>query len=45
MAALGLGVDLRSVRRAGLRVMIVTTASITMLGAITFGLLKLLNIT
>ncbi|MBV9914371.1 MAG: putative sulfate exporter family transporter [Sinobacteraceae bacterium] len=45
MAALGLGVDLRSVRRAGLRVMIVTTASIAMLGTIAFGLLKLLNIT
>lgn len=44
MAALGLGVDVRTVARAGARVTAAVTASLVVLGAISFGLIRLLSI-
>ncbi|MGK9235363.1 YeiH family protein [Inquilinus limosus] len=44
MAALGLGTDLRSVARAGGRVTAAVTLSLLVLGAISFGLIRLLGI-
>jgi len=44
MAALGLGVDVRVVARAGLRVTAAVTASLFVLGAVSFGLIRLLGI-
>ncbi len=45
MAALGLGVDVRVVARAGLRVSAAVTLSLILLGAISLGLIHLLAIT
>ena len=44
MAALGLGVDVRTVARAGLRVSSAVTASLLVLGAISLLLIRLLHI-
>jgi uncharacterized integral membrane protein (TIGR00698 family) len=44
MAALGLGTDLRVVARAGVRVSATVTLSLLLLGAISFGLIRLLGI-
>ncbi len=44
MAALGLGVDVRVVARAGLRVTLAVTASLLVLGLISFGLIRLVAI-
>ena len=44
MAALGLGVDVSVVARAGARVTAAVTASLAVLGAISFGLIRLLGI-
>ena len=44
MAALGLGVDIRSVARAGLRVTTAVTLSLLMLGWISLGLIRFLGI-
>ena len=44
MAALGLGVDVRVVAAAGLRVTGVVTASLAVLGIISFGLIRLLAV-
>lgn len=44
MAALGLGVDVRVVARAGVRVTAAVTASLVVLGTISFGLIRLLGI-
>jgi uncharacterized membrane protein YadS len=44
MAALGLGVDIRSVARAGLRVTTAVTLSLLMLGGISLGLIRFLGI-
>jgi uncharacterized integral membrane protein (TIGR00698 family) len=44
MAALGLGVDVRTVARAGARVSSVVVLSLSVLGAIAFGLIRLLGI-
>ena len=44
MAALGLGVDIRVVARAGLRVTGAVTASLVVLGLISFGLIHLLGV-
>jgi uncharacterized membrane protein YadS len=44
MAALGLSVDVRSIAHAGGRVIMVATLSVAMLGAISYGLIRLLNI-
>ncbi len=44
MAALGLGVDVRVVARAGVRVTVAVTASLVVLGIISFGLIRLLGI-
>jgi uncharacterized integral membrane protein (TIGR00698 family) len=44
MAALGLGVDVRVVARAGPRAITVVTASLALLGAISFGLITLLGV-
>jgi uncharacterized integral membrane protein (TIGR00698 family) len=44
MAALGLGTDLRTVARAGGRVTAAVSASLLVLGAISFGLIRLLGI-
>lgn len=44
MAALGLGVDFRSVAKAGPRVIVVVTASLLILAAIAFVVLSLLNL-
>ena len=41
MAALGLGVDIRTVAQAGLRVTIAVTASLIVLGVISFALIRL----
>jgi uncharacterized membrane protein YadS len=42
MAALGLGVDVRAVAAAGRRVSFVVTLSLLLLGAMAFGLVRLL---
>ena len=44
MAALGLGVDVRVVAAAGLRVTGVVTASLAVLAIIGFGLIRLLSV-
>ena len=44
MAALGLGVDVRVVAKAGLRVVAAVTASLVVLGAIGFGLIRALGV-
>ncbi|OYV36177.1 MAG: hypothetical protein B7Z80_16365 [Rhodospirillales bacterium 20-64-7] len=44
MAALGLGVDVRSVAQAGLRVSSAVTLSLVVLGGLSFGLIRLLGI-
>ena len=44
MAALGLGVDVRVVARAGVRVTSAVTLSLLVLGAISFGLIRLLHV-
>ena len=44
MAALGLGVDVRVVARAGLRVTSAVTLSLVVLGAISFGLIHLIGV-
>ena len=44
MAALGLGVDLRSVARAGARVTSAVTASLLVLGAISLALIAALHL-
>jgi len=44
MAALGLGVDVRTVSRAGLRVTITVILSLLMLGSASFGLIRLLHL-
>jgi uncharacterized membrane protein YadS len=44
MAALGLGTNLRVVARAGGRVTAVVTLSLVVLGAISFGLIRMLGI-
>jgi uncharacterized integral membrane protein (TIGR00698 family) len=44
MSALGLGVDIRIVARAGARVTVAVTASLIVLGAISYGLIRLLGV-
>jgi uncharacterized membrane protein YadS len=44
MAALGLGVDVRTVSRAGGRVTITVVLSLLALGAVSFGLVRLLGL-
>ena len=44
MAALGLGVDVRVVARAGVRVTAAVTLSLLVLGGISFGLIRLLGV-
>ena len=44
MAALGLGVDVRSVARAGLRVTAAVTLSLLVLGAISLGLIYIVGV-
>ena len=44
MAALGLGVDVRVVAQAGLRVTGAVTLSLVVLGAISLGLIRLLGV-
>lgn len=44
MAALGLGTDLRTVARAGVRVTATVVLSLLLLGAVSFGLIRLLGI-
>ena len=44
MAGLGLGVDLRSVSAAGPRVVCVVTVSLLLLGAMAFGMLRLIGV-
>ena len=44
MAALGVGVDVRVVAKAGLRVTAAVTLSLIVLGIISFGLLKLVGV-
>jgi uncharacterized membrane protein YadS len=44
MAALGLGADVRVVAKAGVRVTAAVTASLIVLGVISFGLIRLLAI-
>ena len=44
MAALGLGVDIRVVAQAGLRVTAAVTLSLVVLGAISLGLIRLLGV-
>lgn len=44
MAALGLGVDVRVVARAGVRVTVAVTASLVVLGVISFALIRLIGI-
>jgi uncharacterized integral membrane protein (TIGR00698 family) len=43
MAALGLGVDVRAVARTGMRVMLAVTASLVVLGIMSYGLIRLLG--
>jgi len=45
MAALGLGVDIRAVAKAGPRVVTAVTASLIVLGGISFALIRLAGIT
>jgi uncharacterized integral membrane protein (TIGR00698 family) len=45
MAALGLGVDVRVVARSGARVTLAVTASLIVLGVISYGLIRLVGIT
>jgi uncharacterized integral membrane protein (TIGR00698 family) len=44
MAALGLGVDVRVVAKSGVRVTLAVTASLIILGAISFGLIRLAGV-
>ena len=44
MAALGLGVDIRVVAKAGLRVTAAVTVSLVVLGAISLGLIHLIGV-
>ena len=44
MAALGLGVDVRVVAHAGMRVVLAVTASLLALGAVSLGLIQMLGI-
>ena len=44
MAALGLGVDIRIVAKAGLRVTTAVTLSLIVLGLISFGLIHLIGV-
>jgi len=44
MAALGLGVDIRTVSRAGFRVTVTVILSLLMLGSASFGLIRLLHL-
>jgi uncharacterized membrane protein YadS len=44
MAALGLGVDVRVVAKAGLRVTAAVTVSLIVLGGISLGLIRLLGV-
>jgi uncharacterized membrane protein YadS len=44
MAALGLGVDIRVVARTGLRVTLAVTASLIVLGLMSYGLIRLVGI-
>lgn len=44
MAALGLGVDVRVVARAGVRVTAAVTASLIVLGLISLGLIRLVGV-
>jgi len=44
MAALGLGVDVRVVARTGVRVTLVVTASLIVLGMMSYGLIRLVGI-
>jgi uncharacterized membrane protein YadS len=45
MAALGLGVDVRVVARSGIRVTLAVTASLILLGLMSYGLIRLAGIT
>ncbi len=44
MAALGLGVDVRTVARTGIRVTLAVTASLIVLGMMSYGLIRLVGI-
>ena len=44
MAALGLGVDVRVVARTGVRVTLAVTASLIVLGAMSYGLIRMVGI-
>ena len=44
MAALGLGVDVRTVARTGVRVTLAVTASLIALGMMSYGLIRLVGI-
>jgi uncharacterized integral membrane protein (TIGR00698 family) len=44
MAALGLGVDVRVVAKSGVRVTLAVTASLTILGLISYGLIRLVGV-
>jgi uncharacterized membrane protein YadS len=44
MAALGLGVDVRTVARTGVRVTLAVTASLIVLGMMSYGLIRLVGI-
>ena len=44
MAALGLGVDVRSVAKAGARVTLAVVASLVALGAVSLGLIRVLGL-
>jgi uncharacterized membrane protein YadS len=43
MAALGLGVDIRVVARTGVRVTLAVTASLIVLGVMSYGLIRLVG--
>jgi uncharacterized membrane protein YadS len=43
MAALGLGVDVRAVARTGARVTLAVTASLIVLGVMSYGLIRLMG--
>jgi uncharacterized membrane protein YadS len=44
MAALGLGVDIRVVAKSGLRLMVAVTASLIVLGTISYALIRIAGI-
>ncbi|HWS10959.1 MAG TPA: putative sulfate exporter family transporter, partial [Xanthobacteraceae bacterium] len=44
MAALGLGVDVRVVAKSGVRVTLAVTASLIILGLISYGLIRLVGV-